>query len=107
MFSLREFLMKGFKDAIGKMADYQVILNATGYYEKNVLTTEDLAELQRLIDQKNTPPAVENDEIPEELPGAAEGETSESGENAESPADAAAETSEKTFAEGSEENADN
>lgn len=116
MFSLREFLMKGFKDAIGKMADYQVILNATGYYEKNVLTTEDLAELQSLIDQKNTSPAVEYDEIPEEMPGSAEGETSESGkiaeglvesETAESPADAAAETSEETFAEGSEENADN
>lgn len=55
MFSLREFLMKGFKNAIGRMADYQVILNATGYHEKDVLTTEDLAELQTLIDEKNTP----------------------------------------------------
>ncbi len=54
MFSLREFIMTGFKDAIGKMADYQIILNATGYYEKNVLTTDDLAELQQLIDSKNT-----------------------------------------------------
>lgn len=54
MFSLREFLMTGFKDAIGKMADYQIILNATGYYEKNVLTTDDLAELQQLIDSKNS-----------------------------------------------------
>lgn len=116
MFSLREFLMKGFKDAIGKMADYQVILNATGYYEKNVLTTEDLAELQNLIDQKNTPPAVESDEISEELPGSAEGgiadcgepaESSSEGETTENSADAAAETSEETFAEGSEENADN
>ncbi len=53
MFSLREFLMTGFKDAIGKMADYQIVLNATGYYEKNVLTTDDLAELQQLIDSKN------------------------------------------------------
>ena len=54
MFSLREFIMTGFKDAIGKMADYQIILNATGDYEKNVLTTDDLAELQQLIDSKNT-----------------------------------------------------
>ena len=54
MFSLREFIMTGFKGAIGKMADYQIILNATGYYEKNVLTTDDLAELQQLIDSKNT-----------------------------------------------------
>ncbi len=58
MFSLREFLMKGFKDAVGNMADYQIILNATGYYEKNVLTEDDLAELQALIDEKNTPPVV-------------------------------------------------
>lgn len=107
MFSLREFLMKGFKDAIGKMADYQIILNATGYYEKNVLTTEDLAELQSLIDQKNTPPAAESDEIPEEMPGSAEGEIANGGENPEGSADAAAETSEETFAEGSEKNADN
>ena len=54
MFSLRDFLMTGFKDAIGKMADYQIILNATGYYEKNVLSTDDLAELQQLINKKNT-----------------------------------------------------
>lgn len=58
MFSLREFLMKGFKDAVGNMADYQIILNATGYYEKGVLTEDDLAELQALIDEKNTPPVV-------------------------------------------------
>lgn len=53
MFILRDFLMKGFRDAVGKMADYQIIMNATGYYEKNVLTTEDLAEIQTLIDEKN------------------------------------------------------
>lgn len=66
MFNLREFLMRGFRDAVGKMADYQVIMNATGYYEKNVLTTDDLAELQSLIDEKNTPPAEfisENEEV--------------------------------------------
>lgn len=67
MFNLREFLMKGFRDAVGKMADYQIIMNATGYYEKNVLTTEDLAEIQSLIDEKNTPPTAEYvDEIPED-----------------------------------------
>ena len=62
MFNYREFLMKGFKDAVGKMADYQVILNANGFYEKGVLTESDLAELQTLIDVKNTP--VEETEIP-------------------------------------------
>jgi hypothetical protein len=53
MFSYREFLMKGFKSAVGNMADYQIILNAGGYYEKGVLTEDDLAELQNLIDLKN------------------------------------------------------
>ena len=65
MFILRDFLMKGFRDAVGKMADYQIIMNATGYYEKNVLTTEDLAELQSLIDEKNTPPVAAAEEKPE------------------------------------------
>lgn len=55
MFTLREFLMKGFRNAVGKLADYQVILNATGYYEKGVLLEEDLAELMALIDAGNTP----------------------------------------------------
>ena len=55
MFNYREFLMKGFRNAVGKQADYQVIFNANGYYEKGVLTEEDLAELQRMIDEKNKP----------------------------------------------------
>ena len=55
MFSLRKFIMKGLLNAVGKMADYQVILNAMGWYEKGVLLEEDLAELQAKIDEKNTP----------------------------------------------------
>lgn len=55
MFNYREFLMTGFKNAVGKMADYQIIFNANGYYEKGVLTEEDLAELQQMIETKNAP----------------------------------------------------
>ena len=56
MFDYRNFLMRGFKDAVGKMADYQVIFNANGYYEqKGVLTEEDLAELQETIAAKTAP----------------------------------------------------
>lgn len=55
MFNYRDFLMTGFKNAVGKMADYQVIFNANGYYEKGVLTEEDLAELQNMINAKNPP----------------------------------------------------
>lgn len=49
MFNLRDFIKKGLISAIGKMADYQVILNATGWYEKNVLKEEDLAEIDTKI----------------------------------------------------------
>lgn len=49
MFNLREFIKKGLISAVGKMADYQVILNATGWYEKNVLKEEDLAEIDAKI----------------------------------------------------------
>ena len=59
MFNYRNFLMTRFKGAVGKMADYQIILNANGYYEKGVLTEEDLAELQTLIDEKNAPAETE------------------------------------------------
>ncbi len=55
MFNFRKWLMDGFKNAVGKLEDYQIILNATGWYEKGVLLEEDLAELQKLIDEKNNP----------------------------------------------------
>lgn len=54
MFSLREFVKGGLAKAVGKMADYQVILNAAGWLEKGVLTEEDLAEIQMAIDAQYT-----------------------------------------------------
>ena len=59
MFNLRDFIKKGMLDAVGKMADYQIILNSAGWYEKQVLTQEDLAEIQSAIDTKNAPPIIE------------------------------------------------
>lgn len=50
MFSLKNFIKKGLLDAIGKMADYQIILNAAGWLEKGVLDESDLAEIQSSID---------------------------------------------------------
>ena len=55
MFDYRNFLMTAFKSAVGHMADYQILLNANGYYEKGVLAEGDLAELQEVIDAKNAP----------------------------------------------------
>lgn len=62
MFNFNEFIKKGFMDAVGKMADYQVIFSATGWHEKGVLTESDLADIQAMIDAKNTPPVVEGEE---------------------------------------------
>jgi hypothetical protein len=53
MFSLREFVKSGFIKAIGKMADYQIILNAVGWHEKGVLTEEDLEKIQIAIEEQN------------------------------------------------------
>lgn len=53
MFSLRSFVLKGLKNAVGKMADYQVRLNSAGWLEKGVLTEDDLAELETLLDANN------------------------------------------------------
>ena len=50
MFSLREFIKSGLIKAVGKMADYQIILNAAGWLEKGVLEETDLAEIQMAID---------------------------------------------------------
>lgn len=65
MFSLHDFLMVGLRDAVGKMADYQVILNAVGWQQKGVLTDDDLAELNALIAAKNTPPVVDEEPLAE------------------------------------------
>ena len=50
MFSLKEFIKKGLLSAVGKLADYQIIMNAVGWFEKGVLEEADLAEIQIAID---------------------------------------------------------
>lgn len=56
MFDLREFLMKALRDMVGNELDYKIRLQALSWAEKDVLTTEDLAEIDGLIEVKNTPP---------------------------------------------------
>ena len=53
MFNLGSFIKGGLIAAVGRMADYQIILNAAGWFEKGVLTETDLAEIQSAIDDKN------------------------------------------------------
>ena len=59
MFSLSTFIKNGFISAVGEMADYQIILNAAGWFEKGVLSESDLAEIQAAIDDKNARIAAE------------------------------------------------
>ena len=65
MFRLHDFVMKGLIAAIGVQSDYWVILEAARWFDKGVLQEEDLIEIQRLIDEKNTP-------VPEPEPTLAE-----------------------------------
>lgn len=60
-FNLRDFIKKGLLDAVGKMADYQVVLNAAGWHEKGVLTVEDLAEINASIEARK--PKIEDGDI--------------------------------------------
>ena len=53
MFNLGTFIKGGLIAAVGRMADYQIILNAAGWFEKGVLSESDLAEIQAAIDDKN------------------------------------------------------
>lgn len=50
MFSLQAFIKKGLLNAVGKMADYQIILNSVGWMEKGVLDEADLAEINAKIE---------------------------------------------------------
>lgn len=50
MFTLSAFIKKGLLDAVGKMPEYWVILNAAGWHEKGVLTEADLAEIGAAIE---------------------------------------------------------
>jgi hypothetical protein len=58
-FDLKTFIKNGLLDAVGKMADYQVVLNAAGWHEKGVLTEEDLAEINAAIEARK-PVEIEN-----------------------------------------------
>lgn len=49
MFDLKEFIKSGLIKAVGKMADYRIILNAVGWLEKGVFEENDLAEIESAI----------------------------------------------------------
>lgn len=61
---LKEFIKKGLLNAVGKLPDYQVILNSVGWMEKGVLDESDLVEINAKIDERY---AVEAEEVTEEI----------------------------------------
>lgn len=74
MFNLKDFVKSGLLKAIGKMADYQVILNAAGWLEKGVLDETDLAEIDTAISAQYSTETISEMETVEET---AEGEVTE------------------------------
>ena len=50
VFTLKNYIKRGLISAVGRMADYQIILNSVGWMEKGVLSEEDLADIQAAID---------------------------------------------------------
>lgn len=72
MFSLNLFIKNGLLKAIGKMADYQIILNAAGWLDKNVLSESDLAEIQAAIEAHNTQHETSNGIVEESVDDATE-----------------------------------
>lgn len=77
MFDMKEFLMDGLRDAVGKQGDYWVVDKGEAWMSKGYLNEENLAEIHSLIKAKNTPEDIQDDEIGEDIP---EEETEETAE---------------------------
>lgn len=53
MFDLREFVLKTIKGMIGNEPDYKVQKYALGWFDKEVLTEEELTEIDTLIEEQS------------------------------------------------------
>mgnify|MGYP006954141164 CR=1 FL=1 len=51
MFNLREFVLKGLKQAVGNEAEYKIRDIAAGWLDKGVLQEADLAELDSMFSE--------------------------------------------------------
>ena len=63
-FSMRNFIKSGFLNAVGKMGDYWIILNAAGWFDKGVLLETDLVEIQAAIDAHSVDTTASSDAEP-------------------------------------------
>lgn len=49
LFDLKGFIKKGLLDAVGKLADYQVVLIAAYWFDKHVLSEADMTDIEAAI----------------------------------------------------------
>lgn len=56
MFSLHDFVLKTIKGMIGQEPDYKVMKYSLGWYDKEILTDEDMAEIQADIEAQYPEP---------------------------------------------------
>lgn len=76
---LRNFIMTGIRDMISRdVALYQTYQYASGWFSKNVLTQEDLEEIQKLYEEKEMQKEVENEMVEDVVEDAVAEETTES-----------------------------
>ena len=59
MFDLRKFILDGLLCAVGKMAEYRILLNAAGWHEKGVLSEGDLAMIRNAVEAQNCTDVIE------------------------------------------------
>ena len=64
MFSLQKFVLDTIMKMIGNEPDYKVQEYSLGWYDKKVLTDEDMLLIQSKIEEKNTVVEEEITEIP-------------------------------------------
>lgn len=58
-FELGKFLKKGFIDAVGKKPTYKIVLDSAEWYKLGVLTEEDLAEINSVLEGGEEPTEAE------------------------------------------------
>lgn len=63
---LHNFVMKWLTGAIGNKPDYFIRGSAMSYFEKEVLTENDLEEIEQMLEAKNHVEEVVEEEIVEE-----------------------------------------
>ncbi len=58
-FELGKFLKKGFIDAVGKKPTYKIVLDSAEWYKLGVLTEDDLAEINAMLEGGEEPTEAE------------------------------------------------